>query len=139
VPTLEPEFPLEFVVYGTPVSLQRANTAARDEWKLLVRDSCKPHLPEGHFLTYRRLGITLFYFPDGDMVGDVDNIVKYVVDALTGYVYSDDSQIDRLLVQRFDSRRMATFTNPSETLANCVSGKKPALYVRITDDPQEDL
>lgn len=103
---LEPTFPLEFVVHGTPVSNQRENARARDEWKELVRDSCSPHLPEGYFSTRRPLAITLFYFPEDEMNGDIDNIIKCVLDALSGYVYIDDSQIDRVVVQKFEARRM---------------------------------
>ena len=136
---MELNFPLEFIVYGTPVSHQRQNPAARDEWKALVANACKERLPEAHFSTDRPIGVTLFYFPDGEMAGDIDNIVKYILDALRGLIYQDDGQVERVLVQKFERRRMARFTELSETLASCVSGPKPALYVRITDDPHEGL
>ena len=46
---LEPSLPLEFIVYGTPVSLQSANSRAKTEWKELIVSACKPKLPGFHF------------------------------------------------------------------------------------------
>jgi hypothetical protein len=38
---VEPQFPFEFVVYGTPVSHQGRKAAAREEWKELVAKTCE--------------------------------------------------------------------------------------------------
>lgn len=129
---MELQFPFEFVVYGTPVSHQGRNAAARDEWKDLVAKTCQACIPDATTPTFRRIGVTLFYFPDEEMTGDIDNIVKYTLDGLNGLLYQDDKQIERVAVQKFEPRRLATFTAPSRTLLNCVSGAKPALYIRIT-------
>jgi crossover junction endodeoxyribonuclease RusA len=136
---LEPSFPLEFVVLGTPISHQRDNPKAKAEWKALVREASYSVLPEGHFAVDRPLAVTLYYFPPEEMVGDVDNIVKLILDALSQHIYLDDSQIERVLVQKFEPGRMFQFPNPSPTLLNCMSGSKPALYVRISDNPHEGL
>jgi hypothetical protein len=136
---LELEFPLEFVVHGTPVSLQRANPRAKSEWKQLVKASSVPSLPEQHFATERRLAVTLYYYPEDRMVGDVDNIVKLTLDALSRHIYLDDSQIERVVVQKFERDRVFSFSDPSETLTACMLGSKPALYIRLSDDPHEEL
>ena len=44
---------------------------------------------------------TLFYFPAVEMAGDIDNIVKPVLDALGKHIYVDDRQVHRVLVQNF--------------------------------------
>lgn len=135
---MELVFPLEFIVYGTPVALgNRGNS--KDEWMALVKESSLPHLPEGHFATDRRLALTLFNFPEDTMSGDVDNIIKHVQDALKGHIYLDDRQVERVVVQKFERGRIATFTNPSATLTKCVLGQKPAFYIRVTDDLSEGL
>jgi hypothetical protein len=136
---LEPDFPIEFIVYGTPVSLQRDNPRAKEEWKALVKAASLPHLPEMHFATDRPLAITLFYFPEDVMDGDVDNIVKLILDALSRHIYLDDKQIERILIQKFESNRAFTFSDPSEILTRCALGPKPALYIRISVNPHEDL
>jgi Holliday junction resolvase RusA-like endonuclease len=136
---LEPDFPIEFIVYGTPVSHQRENAHAREEWKELVRSACMPCLPEMHFATDRPLAVTLFYYPEDRMVGDLDNIVKLTLDAMSEHVYLDDEQIERIVVQKFERERVFPFSDPSETLAACMLGLKPALYIRLSDDPHEEL
>ena len=102
---LEPEFPIEFIVYGTPVSHQSDNARAKNEWKELVKEASNASLPEGHFSVDRPLAITLYYFPPEDMQGDVDNIVKLVLDALNKHIYQDDHQIERVVVQKFEPGR----------------------------------
>jgi hypothetical protein len=136
---MELQFPFEFVVYGTPVCHQGRNAAARQEWKELVGKTCEAWLPDDAIPTARRIGVTMYYFPEEEMTGDIDNIVKYTLDGLVGLLYEDDKQIERVVIQKFEPRRMASFTEPSRILLNCVSGAKPALYIRITDDPHEGL
>lgn len=96
-------------------------------------------LPDGHFATDEPLAITLFYFPDSEMQGDIDNIVKPILDALERHVYLDDRQIQRILVQKFEPGNVFAFSQPSMTLASAIERSKPALYVRLSDDPFEDL
>jgi len=136
---LEPEFPLEFIVLGTPVSFQSPNKKSKKEWKERVKAASRAVLPDGHWATRRRLAVTLLYFPDGPMDGDIDNIVKLVMDALNRHIYMDDKQVERLVVQKFEPDNVFGFTSPSPTLEAALRGDKPLLYVRISDRPFEDL
>jgi crossover junction endodeoxyribonuclease RusA len=136
---LEPEFPVEFIIYGTPVSHQRKRAKARAEWKDLVATAARAAMPEMGFVTDRRLAVTLYYFPDAPMAGDVDNVVKLTLDGMVGVIYADDSQIERIVVQKFEPDRLVTFTNPSETLTRCALGEKPVLYINVSDDPERGL
>ena len=36
--------------------------------------------------------------------GDIDNYLKGILDALKGYVFNDDSQVVKLIVERFDDK-----------------------------------
>ncbi len=137
--TVEIEFPLEFVVEGTAVSLQAKRRESIDQWKSRIVEASKTVLPEGHFATEAPLAITLFYFPDAEMQGDVDNIVKHVLDALDKHVYMSDRQIQRILVQKFEPGNVFEFGSPSLTLRDALNRPKPVLYVRLSDDPFEDL
>lgn len=136
---MEPEFPFEFIVPAAPVSFQRSNAAAKQAWKNLVRSSLAPNLPEMHFATEQRLAVTLFYYPEDEMEGDLDNVLKLTLDAMNQHVYIDDQQIERIVIQKFESGRVFSFSDPSQTLAQCILGQKPALYVRLSNDPHEDL
>lgn len=137
--SLEPPFPLEFLVPGTPVSLQANRRESLDQWKANIRDASRGALPEGHFASQAPVAVTLYYFPDTEMVGDIDNIIKPTLDALCHHVYVDDRQVERVLVQKFEPNRIFPFRSPSLALDAAILGAKPLLYVRISDDPFEEL
>jgi hypothetical protein len=136
---LEPGFPIEFLVEGTPVSHQAARPEARTEWKERVRAASSVDLPEGHWATQERIATTLYYFPARRMQGDIDNIVKLVLDALGGHIYVDDSQVERIVVQKFEPGNVFSFTAPSAMLEEAMKRPKPVLYVRVSTDPFEEL
>ena len=136
---MEIAFPLEFVVEGTPVSAQAKRPETRNEWKDRVRAASRSTLPDGHWAFAGRIAITLFYFPAGPMEGDVDNIVKFVLDALCKHIYMDDAQVERIVVQKFEPGNVFLFRSPSAGLESALNRAKPALYVRLSDNPFEDL
>ena len=73
------------------------------------------------------------------MQGDVDNIVKLVLDALARHIYLDDRQVERVVVQKFEPEHVFPFSSPSARLKEALGGDRPMLYVRISDDPFEEL
>jgi Holliday junction resolvase RusA-like endonuclease len=137
--TVEIDFPLEFVVPGTPVSLQAKRTDSKMAWKALVKEASYTALPEGHFSTTSPMSVTLFYFPATEMQGDIDNIIKPILDALCKHVYDDDKQVERVWVQKFEPGKIFQFSNPTRMLTEAIQGEKPLLFVRLTDDPTEGL
>ncbi len=136
---MKPDFPLEFIVSGTPVSGQSASRRSTDEWKQRVRDASGAVLPEAHWATEAPMAVTLYYFPDGAMQGDIDNIVKPILDAMSRHIYLDDRQVERLVVQKFELVRDIKFKQPSETLKIASAIERPVLYVRVSIDPLEEL
>ena len=136
---MEIEFPIEFIVTGTPVSFQGKLAKVKAEWKDRVRAASSSVLPDPHFASAHRMAATLFYFPQEPMRGDVDNIVKLVLDALSRHIYIDDSQVERILVQKFEPGRVFAFRAPSARLKEVLNAQEPALYIRLSDDPFEDL
>ncbi len=136
---MELEFPLEFLVEGTPVSLQTKRAEAKTEWQVRVRNASRAVLPDGHWATRGRVAATLFYFPDTAMEGDIDNIVNPILDPLGNHIYIDDSQVERVVVQKFEPGNVFPFTAPTTTLEAALTGPKPLLYVRLSDDPFEEL
>lgn len=129
--SLEPTFPFEFLVRGVPVSFQNKGGRSLRDWRAAIISAYSPLLPEGHWAVDERVDVTIFYFPDGAMDGDIDNIVKPILDAMSGSIYIDDRQVERVLVQKFETGRMSTFTNPTETLARALETQRPIVYVRI--------
>jgi crossover junction endodeoxyribonuclease RusA len=92
-----------------------------------------------HWATMGRVAVTLFYFPDTPMQGDIDNIVKPILDALGRHIYVDDSQVERVVIQKFEPGNVFLFSAPSAVLANALQIRKPLLYVRLSNNPFEEL
>jgi len=136
---MEIEFPIEFLVLGTPVSAQSRNPTSKEGWKARVLAAAQAAVTQPHFAAQKRLAATLYYFPAGPRQLDVDNIVKLTLDALCPHIYLDDSQIERIVVQKFEPGNVFLFSNPSATLLQAITGAKPVLYIRLSDAPFEDL
>src|SRR4051794_4127562 len=128
--SIEIEFPIEFIVPGTPVSLQANRRQSLDEWKDRIIRASRAVLSESYFATGDPVAITLYYFPASAMQGDLDNIVKPVLDALARNIYIDDRQVERILIQKFESGRVFRFLRPTRMLESALDYPKPVLYVR---------
>ena len=136
---MEIEFPIEFLVKGTPVSLQAKGAKSRKEWKERVKSASSGVIPSPHFASNERMAVTLYYLPREPMQGDLDNIVKPVLDALSRHIYLDDGQVERIVVQRFEPQNAFEFSKPTARLAEALSGHGPILYVRVSANPFEGL
>lgn len=136
---MEIEFPVEFLVHGTPVSLQAKRAESRAEWKARVKDASKIALPDTHFVSEERMAVTLYYLPDQPMQGDIDNIVKPILDALCSHIYIDDAQVERVVVQKFEPGNALEFRMPTELMIKAMEGNKPVVYIRVSNKPLEEL
>jgi dsRNA-specific ribonuclease len=75
------------------------------------------------------LAVTIYYFPTAPMEGDVDNIVKPILDAMIGTVYLDDRSIERVVSQKFEPEVEWSFDEPTEQLSAALD-----VYIRIDND-----
>jgi crossover junction endodeoxyribonuclease RusA len=136
---MEIVFPIEFLVSGTPVSLSSQNPSSREQWKKRVKNASSLVLPSPHFASTERLAVTIYYFPAESMQGDVDNIVKLILDAMCRHVFVDDRQVERVVVQKFEPGNIFSFTKPTPLMIEAINGSKPILYIRVSNDPFEEL
>jgi crossover junction endodeoxyribonuclease RusA len=136
---MEIVFPIEFLVRGTPVSLSSQNANAREQWKNRVKSASSSSLPSPHFASSERLAVTIYYFPAEPMQGDVDNIVKLILDGMGRHVFIDDRQIERVVVQKFEPGNIFSFSKLTSSMIEAISGDKPILYIRVSNDPFEEL
>lgn len=130
-------YPLEIVVEGTPVSLQSKSPANRDAWKSRVKDAARERQRETcelGWLDHRALAVTIYYFSSAPMMGDLDNIVKPILDAMINVAYLDDNVVERIVVQKFESEGGWEFFAPSDRLALTLDIKPPVIYIRVDDD-----
>jgi crossover junction endodeoxyribonuclease RusA len=133
----EPPYPLEVVIEGTPVSLQTKNVRNRENWKRIVRNAALKHrdeLSEFCLLDQRGLGVKIYYFPPEAMVGDIDNIVKPILDGMVGVAYPNDQVIEQVVVQKFEPDTPWEFISPSDRLSIALDTPPPVLYIRVDDD-----
>ncbi|WP_284539033.1 RusA family crossover junction endodeoxyribonuclease [Pleomorphomonas sp. T1.2MG-36] len=74
------------------------------------------------------------------MDGDVDNIVKPILDAMIGATYVDDKSIERVVAQKFEPDIDWSFAEPSEQLSAALDAiyaseeQAPVVYIRIDND-----
>jgi hypothetical protein len=136
--SLEPSLPFEFLVRGVALSAQ-ASSRSKDMWKQAIRAAAASALPDGYWLLTEPLTVTIFIFPRAALLGDVDNRVKPILDAMNRCVYDDDELIERVVVQKFEPGRARAFRKPSETLQSALEADEPLVYIRISDELDEGL
>lgn len=76
----------------------------------------------------------IIYFATAEAVGDVDNIVKPILDALADIVYVDDGQVESVTVCKVEPEVIWLFSSESETLVTALGMEAPVVYVRIDAD-----
>ena len=128
--SVEIQFPMEMVLEGVPLSLQ-ASAQSRQRWQERIRNAARAELPEFYFAAEAPIKVTIYYFPDTSMEGDIDNIVKPILDSLTRFVYVDDVQVERVWVQKFEPGRLFTFKDPSPRLAAAIDTEGPRVYLHV--------
>ncbi len=129
-------FPFEVLVAGTPASHQ-AKGSSKPRWMTTVADIARARVKdmvEFTWLDQRPLALSVFFFTPDPMEGDIDNIIKPIMDSLVGVAYLDDRAIERVLAQKFELGVDWTFAQPSEVLAAALDVTEPVVYIRIDDD-----
>ena len=82
-------FPIEFVINETPRSFQSKNAPAKERWKQVISRAAQAQIDARRELVWlddRPLAAKILYFPPAPMQGDVDNVVKLILDGLIGVV-----------------------------------------------------
>ncbi|MEN3793844.1 RusA family crossover junction endodeoxyribonuclease [Fulvimarina sp. MAC3] len=130
-------YPLEFLVIGTPRTQQTKSSKSREDWKRRVAEAADKQIsaingattPDG-----RPISAMIYYCPTDQMAGDIDNIVKPILDALIGIAYLDDGAIERVTVQKFEPGGGWTFANQTTELSKAIEEDQPVVYIRLEDD-----
>lgn len=80
------------------------------------------------------VAVTILYFLPAPMTGDIDNIVKPILDGMTGVVFPDDRVVERVLIQRFETGYDWVIAPRTEQMFNALAEAPPVVYIRIDDD-----
>lgn len=130
-------YPFEVALPGTPVARQSKRPARREAWKEQVKAAANERRRitcELPFLDDRALAVTIYYFPSAPMEGDIDNIVKLILDGMVGIAYLDDNVVERVTVQKFEPEGGWEFSVLSDQLALALDMEAPVVYIRVDDD-----
>jgi hypothetical protein len=119
---------LEFVVIGTPVTSQGASDNRRF-WQERVRRAGRKAAAD-QLPVLSEVVLRLAYFYVSEPIGDLDNIVKPIQDALKEIAYMDDKQVVDLVASM---RRKASEENVpmTATLADGFRGESDFVHVVI--------
>ena len=113
----------EFIVEGTPRSMQ-ASSRGREDWKGAVQSAARDAIVEAERIEFVDVSSRIFHFcfDWGDNSGDLDNIAKPILDAISGVIFFNDNQVTELVLGRTDLRRHEIFE---------IEGASPLLADRI--------
>ena len=122
----------EFVVIGEPVSLNAAKgkgqSKKKNVWKEKVRNAAKGVWPSRPVADLVSVSMLYGY---GTIKRDVDNVPKFVLDALKGVTIKDDDQIEKLKVERVSITEPDRIQNATSTMAVGFSSGKDFIYVPV--------
>lgn len=121
--------PFEFIVEGVPVSAQAKNTLKR--WKQEVTDAAKLAWPKSEVPIKHELQIVITYFYDLYPVGDMDNIIKPIQDALIGLIYEDDHQIADSRARRLSLNVLYPEQTFSAVLKSALDKRQNFVHVKL--------
>lgn len=96
---------VEFVVEGTPRS-QQTSSDGKAEWKRAVAGSAEVAMQTkgAERIEYVDISVRIlhFCFDWADTAGDLDNIAKPIIDAMSLVVFFNDNQVRELFLRRTD-------------------------------------
>ncbi|HEV7589127.1 MAG TPA: RusA family crossover junction endodeoxyribonuclease [Longimicrobium sp.] len=117
----------EFVVPGRPASVHSSDRGKYQAWKRLVRSHAELMYPVPPAGIRVRLTV-VFLCGRGNM--DVDNLIKPIQDALTGWAYRDDAQVTDVDGHRRSFRERADFDRLPPLLKQAWLAGGECVYVR---------
>lgn len=123
----------EGFVVGRPFSANSTNKRTKARWQGLVSamaTSTAPLVPLQQEVRFLMLVL------DQEQVGDVDNKLKYTLDALVGPVLVDDKDVKQVTGAAVDISQQLDVMNPSPMFAAVLEhlltgGQLPIVYLQI--------
>ena len=82
--------------------------------------------------------VTISYFFENVLL-DVDNIPKPILDALKGLVYSDDSLVSDLLCRKRSLKEDIRIQNPSQLLLEMHAKSRQFLHVSVVEALTQEI
>lgn len=124
------DLPLEILIPSTPVS-QQGSPRGKKAWQQKIQDDVKNMEPEGCHSHTGDVSVIIYYFSPERMQGDIDNIVKPILDAMCSRVYVDDRQVISVFVKKFEPGKLVDIIDPSDTLTRAINHDRPVVYIGV--------
>jgi len=65
------------------------------------------------------------------MQGDLDNILKPIIDSLDGVIFQNDRWIEEIFVKKYEPGRIIDLVDPSTKLIEAQQEDRPLLYIKV--------
>ena len=129
--------PLEITIFGVPVSQQTRRGERLEKWRQDIRSVASREWNEAPS-NAGALIVTITYVYD-DILLDVDNIPKPILDALKRVVYSDDDQIIDLLCRKRDLHANLQSQSFSTVLTEALARSTPLVHIVVDNAPDQEV
>ena len=126
---------VEVCVHGQPVSAQTSNRPALQAWKNRIRDACRAVWERAPIESGVIIYVTHYY---ETIIGDVDDLIKPIQDALQGVVYLNDKQVRDVIGNRRPINGRFRVRHISMPLATAFSNGRPFVHVRVWHSPKRE-
>lgn len=128
--------PFEFIVTGSPVSLQTNNRNLLQTWKAQVREAPLARLPVGASPIGQPVQVIITHYYD-TQPPDIDNCIKPILDALNTIIYDDDKQITELTVKQRNINGLFRIRRMPIILAQAFANSEEFVHVKIDVPPDQ--
>jgi len=120
-----------FVVIGKPVSLQ-SSSGSKQRYQQMVTQAAVESVASP-IKAKERVKIEIDWFSEGfKNKPDIDNIVKPILDALKGTVYTDDKQVESQTIRKHNTLGVLSFwSEPLSIIEPLLDGNKDYIFIRI--------
>ena len=128
---------LDVCIHGQPVSSQSANRRSLEVWKNRVRSACIAALRDGSQPIDGPVRLQVTFYRESEL-GDVDNLLKPVQDALQDVAYGNDRQVSDATARRRDVNSAFKVRCMSHALARAFSDGRQFVHIEMWQDPDRE-
>jgi crossover junction endodeoxyribonuclease RusA len=126
----------EFIVFGTPRTHQTKSPKSRSDWVEKVRSAAMTDWPARADPIGSELSVLIIYFHEGRTALDIDNIIKPILDAMSGTIFTDDALVTEIRARKTRLGPGFAVDNPSGNLAAALASGGGFVMVRVEGPPK---
>ena len=121
---------VHFIVPGVPRS---PTSRSRETWKAHVRGAAIQEWGTQPPIASDVSVVLVHFFKEGIL--DVDNMIKPILDALTGIIFVDDRQVIQVVARRTELVTGRQIVNASPDVVAAIERDADFVYVRVASAP----